>query len=157
VLSKRKPNRYPLFWADPTKPKGEALWLIEERQYQYLPCTGASALLKEYIQLVDRLGELAPAVGHGPTLYDLENSLKNGGPQVGAVWKDYVSALNEELGATRPDFSKFTDYDEAIVAQIERATATSIRFAEGHRGCQILQRGGRKNDVHELRKARILR
>jgi hypothetical protein len=130
VLSKRKPNRYPLFWADPTKPKGEALWLIEERQYQYLPCTGASALLKEYIQLVDRLGELAPAVGHGPTLYDLENSLKNGGPQVGAVWKDYVSALNEELGATRPDFSKFTDYDEAIVAQIERATATSIRFAE---------------------------
>src|ERR1017187_400302 len=69
-------------------------------------------------------------LGRGPTLYDLENSLKNGGPQVGAVWKDYVSALNEELGATRPDFSEFTDYDAAIVAQIERATATSIRLAE---------------------------
>jgi hypothetical protein len=130
VLSKRKPNRYPLFWADPSKPKGEALQLIEERQYQYLPCTGASLLLREYLQLVDRLGELAPAVGHGPTLYDLENSLKNGGPQVNAIWKDYANALNEELKATRPDFSKFTDYDDAIIAQIERATATSIRFAE---------------------------
>jgi SIR2-like domain len=130
VLEARRPNWYPLFWADPSKPTAAALQLIEARHYQYLPCTGASALLREYLQLVDRLGELAPAVGHGPTLYDLENSLKNGGPQVSAVWKDYVTALNDELEATRPDFSKFTDYDDAIVAQIERATATSIRFAE---------------------------
>jgi hypothetical protein len=130
VLAKRKPDRYPLFWADPSKPKAEALQLIEDRRYQYLPCMGASVFLSEYLQLVDRLGELVPAVGHGPTLYDLEQSLKAGGPQVNAVWNDYVIALNDELKATRPDFSKFAEYDDAIVAQIERATPTSIRFAE---------------------------
>lgn len=130
VLSKRKPNKYPLFWIDPSNPTPAAVQLIEERQYRFMPCLGASAFLKEYLQLVDRLGELAPSIGHGPSLYDLETSLKNGGGQVAAVWTDYVSALNSELKGTRPDFSKFTDYDEAIVAQIERATAISARFAE---------------------------
>lgn len=130
VLSKRQSNRYPLFWVDPAKPSAAAVELMDQRQYQFLPCSGASAFLREYLQLVDRLGELAPSIARGPTLYDLENSLKNGGGQVTAVWTDYVSALNTEMGETRPDFSKFTDHDDGIVAQIEQATAISARFAE---------------------------
>jgi hypothetical protein len=130
VFSKRKPNRYPLFWVDPSKPKDDALRMIEDNRYQFIPCTGAAQFLKEYLQLVDRLGELSPAVSRGPTLFDLEQSVKGGGPQVNAVWKAYASGITEDVKATTPDFSKFTNYDDAIVDQIERATPTSVRFSE---------------------------
>lgn len=130
VLSERKPNRYPLFWVNPCKPEGTVAQLLDNRGYVYLPCSGAAPFIREYLQLVDRLTEMSPAIGHGPTLYDLEQALQIPGGPVRAVWGDFATSIFEELEATRPDFSKFSNCDDAIVDQIETATTASVRFAE---------------------------
>jgi len=128
MLSKRKANRYPLFWVNPCKPDDDIALQIHE--YAYLPCVGAGAFIREYLQLVDRLAEISPANGSGPTLYDMEQSLRSSVGPVMPVWKDFTTSIFEELKATTPDFSKFADRDDAIVDQIEKATTSSIRFAD---------------------------
>ncbi len=130
IFKKRNYTYYPLFWVDPNPPKGEIENILNEKDFSYIPCTGASQFINDYLRLLERLQELAPSIGIGPTISDLKHAFNSSREIVGPLYEDYVKKIHGNLEKTKPDFSKFDELDEAIIAQINDGQSILYNFVE---------------------------
>jgi hypothetical protein len=130
VLDERNSNFYPLFWVDPHMPSGEAKAIMERKEYTYIQCEGASQFIRDFLKLIDRLDALAPKTGRGPTVPDLQYEIKNAQQPITPFYQEFLASLLADIEATRPDFTKFAEYDDAIVSQIVSLVPMTYRFLE---------------------------
>lgn len=130
IFRERSYSYYPLFWVNPSPPEGEIKDTLESKDYTYIPCTGASQFIDDFLQLLERLKDLAPTIGSGPTISDLKYALSSSREPVAPLYSEYLRNMFSELERTKPDFSKFAEYDEAIVTQIKEGIPISYRFIE---------------------------
>ena len=130
VLKERSYTYYPLFWVNPSPPEGEIEDLLKTKEFTYIPCTGASQFINDFLQLLERLKELAPEAGAGPTISDVKYAFSSSKEPIAPLYSDYLKNILNDLERTRPDFSKFAEYDEAIVAQIKDGIPISYCFIE---------------------------
>ncbi len=130
VLDQRNSNYYPLFWVDPYMPDEEAKTIINRKGYTYIECKGASQFIRDYLKLLDRLETLAPKPGKGPTVPDLEHEIRDARQPISPIYREFLANLLSDILEMKPDFSKYSDYDEAIVDQIVRGLPLSYRFTE---------------------------
>jgi len=127
VFERRNYNYYQLFWINPQPPKGEMRDILESKGYEYIECTGASQFLKSFFDLLERVNEIAPPIGSGPTVFDLENAFYSNKIVV-PLFSDFLARIFKDLEQTKPDFSKFAEMDDAIVDQIEKGLQISYDF-----------------------------
>lgn len=130
ILKERSYSYYPLFWVNPNPPEGEIEDILKTKGYTYIPCTGAGQFIDDFLRLLQRLDDLAPTIGSGPTISDLRYAFSSSKEPVAPLYSEYLKNILRELEQTKPDFSKFADYDEAIVAQIKEGMPISYRFIE---------------------------
>lgn len=128
VFERRNYNYYQLFWINPKHPEGEINNILSGKDYEYIECTGASQFLESFFYLLERVSKMAPAIGSGPTIFDLENALSSNKTEVGALFSDFLRRIFNDLEQTKPDFTKFDEMDDAIVDQIERGLQISYDF-----------------------------
>ena len=129
LFKKRKYNYYPLFWVDPQKPGKTMEKILKKNDYTYIQCTGAGKFINEFIKLSEKINDIAPLIGAGPTIIDLENAIKDT-KSVGPLYSDYLNIINKELVKIKPDFSKFAEIDDAILRQINEGTRITYKFIE---------------------------
>ena len=60
----------------------------------------------------------------------MKYAITEGKQPVSPISKDFLGNLLSELEATRPDFSKFAEFDEAIVEQVDDARPLTYRFID---------------------------
>jgi hypothetical protein len=130
IFKERNYSYYPLFWVNPSPPEGEIEDVLKTRDYTYIPCTGAGQFIDDFLRLLERLKDLAPTIGSGPTISDLKYALSSSKEPIAPLYAEYLKNMFSELERTKPDFSKFAEYDEAIVAQIKEGIPISYRFIE---------------------------
>lgn len=130
IFQERSYSYYPLFWINPSSPEGEIKDILKEKDYTYIPCTGASQFINDFLQLLERLKELAPETGAGPTISDLKYAFSSSKEPIAPLYSDYLKNILKDLERTRPDFSQFAELDEAIIAQIKNGIPISYRFIE---------------------------
>jgi len=129
IFEKRNYNYYPLFWVDPERPEETMEKILKKNNYIYIQCTGAGRFINEFIKLSEKINDIAPLIGTGPTIIDLENAINNS-KSVGPLYLDYLKTLNKELEKIKPDFSKFAKIDGAILWQINEGTQISCKYIE---------------------------
>jgi NAD-dependent SIR2 family protein deacetylase len=129
VFEKRNYNYYPLFWVDPQRPEKTMEKILKKNDYIYIQCTGAGKFINEFIKLSEKINDIAPLIGAGPTIIDLENAIKDT-KSVGPLYSDYLNIINKELVKIKPDFSKFAEIDDAILRQINEGTRITYKFIE---------------------------
>jgi hypothetical protein len=130
VFMERDYTRYPLFWVNPSPPTGSMKEILDKKSYTYIPCEGASQFIDSYLRVLQNLEQLAPTVGSGPTYVDLEYAFVSSNKPIGPLYSDFLSGIVRDLEQTRPDFSKFAEYDEAILDQIDKGKNISYRFIQ---------------------------
>ena len=128
VFEKRNYNYYQLFWINPKPPEGKMKNILESKGYEYIECTGASQFLESFFDLVERIKDIAPPIGSGPTVFDLENALSSNKIVVTPLFSDFLARIFNDLEQTKPDFSKFEEMDDAIVYQIKKGLQISYDF-----------------------------
>jgi hypothetical protein len=129
LFKKRNYNYYPLFWVDPKRPEEAMEKILKKNNYTYIQCSGAGKFINEFIKLSEKINDIAPLIGAGPTIIDLENAIKNT-KSVGPLYLDYLNIINKQLEKIKPDFSKFTEIDDAILWQISEGTQITSKFIE---------------------------
>jgi hypothetical protein len=130
IFEKRRFNRYPIFWVNLNQPEGEIKDILEKSDYSYISCEGANQFIEDYLKMLERIKALAPTVGKGPSMPDLRQAIPDAGQPLGAIYSEYLDALLSDLEKTKPDFSKFDEYDDAIVNQIENGVPITYRFID---------------------------
>mgnify|MGYP001602511227 CR=1 FL=1 len=130
VFEKRRSNLYPLFWVDPNPPNGQIEEILKRSDYTYIQCKSAAKFIQDYIELLGRLESIAPTTGISPTIPDLRRALATSEEPVGPLFSEFLAHLFSDLQSSSPDFSQFSDYDEAIVDQINRGLPLSQRFID---------------------------
>jgi len=129
VFKKRNYNYYPLFWINPESPTETMEKILKKNNYTYIQCTGAGKFINEFLKLSEKINDIAPLIGTGPTIIDLENELKIS-KSVNPLYLDYLNIINKELENIKPDFSKFAEIDDAILWQINEGTQIVSKFIE---------------------------
>jgi hypothetical protein len=129
VFNRRNHNYYPLFWVNPSQPIGKIEKIFEDPRVTYLQCVRASQFLNDFINLQDSIKEIIPRDDLSPTISDLKVAYSKREP-VSAKLQDFLKAISKDIEEIKPDFSKFSDYDDAIITQIEDGKKISIRFIE---------------------------
>jgi len=129
VFEKRNYNYYPLFWVDPKRPEKTTEKILKKNDYIYIQCTGASQFINEFLKLSEKINDIAPLIGAGPTIIDLENAIKIL-KSVGPLYLDYLNIVYKELEKIKPDFSKFAEIDDAILWQINEGARITYKFNE---------------------------
>jgi hypothetical protein len=129
VFEKRNYNYYPLFWVDPERPEKTMEKILKKNDYIYIQCTGAGKFINEFIKLSEKIKDIAPSIGAGPTIIDLENEIKIS-KSVGPIYLDFLDIIYKEFEKIKPDFSKFAEIDEAILSQITEGMQITYKFAE---------------------------
>jgi len=129
VFNRRNHSYYPLFWVNPSKPTGKIEKIFEDPRVTYLQCVKASQFLNDFINLQDSIKEIIPRNDLSPTISDLKVAYSKKEPVLARL-QDLLKAIGKDIEAIKPDFSKFSDYDDAIFAQIEDGKKISIRFIE---------------------------
>lgn len=129
LFKKRNYNYYPLFWVDPKRPEETMEKILKKNNYTYIQCSGAGKFINEFIKLSEKIKNIAPLIGTGPTIIDLENKI-NDTKSVGPLYLDYLNTINKELEKIKPDFSKFAEIDDAILWQINEGTQIISKFIE---------------------------
>lgn len=130
IFEKRSFNRYPIFWVNLNQPEGAIKDILEKSDYSYISCEGAGQFTEDYLKMLERIKALAPAVGKGPSIPDLKQAIPDAGQPLGVIYSEYLETLLADLEQTKPDFSKFDEYDDAIVDQIENGVPITCRFIE---------------------------
>lgn len=130
VLSRRKSIYYPLFWVDPCKPNGAIEPILKSTGYTYIQCKGAGQFIADYLKLIERLDNLAPGIGPGPTIYDLRRALSSPSEPVKPLFIEFLANIHRRLQGIKPDFTKFAERDDAIVEQINDGQKISYAFIE---------------------------
>ena len=104
--------------------------ILEKSDYSYISCEGASQFIEDYLKMLERIKAIAPEVGKGPSIPDLKQAIPDAGQPLGVIYSEYLDGLLSDLEKTKPDFSKFDEYDDAIVDQIENGAHITYRFIE---------------------------
>lgn len=130
IIKKRNHNYYPIFWVDPCAPIGELDNILKPERYTYIQCIGAGQFIDDYMKVLNRLESLAPKIGSGPTISDLRSALSSSKEPVAPIYSEYLKNIMDNLISIKPDFSKFAEYDDAIVDQIENGLQISYDFIE---------------------------
>lgn len=130
VIRNRDYARYPLFWVNPSPPQGDIKDILEKKGCTYIQCKGAADFIDSYIRLLERLEKMAPTTTLGPTLTDLEYAFTSSKEPLGSLYADYLQNIIVRLEETRPAFEKFSEYDEAILSQINEGNSISCSFVE---------------------------
>lgn len=130
LFQKRDAHYYPLFWVNPMAPSPETETSLNLKGYSYIPCTGASQFIKDYFKLLERLDDIAPSIGSGPTISDLKANFLSVKEPVAVLYTEYLKGVLKQLEKSKPDFSKFTEYDDAIAAQIHTGLPIVYGFIE---------------------------
>ncbi len=125
----RNYNYYPLFWIDPKGPEETMEKILKKNKYIYIQCIGAGKFINEFLKLSEKINNIAPLSGAGPTIIDLENAIVNT-KSVGPLYLKYLNIINKELKKIKPDFSKFTEIDDGILWQISEGTQITSKFIE---------------------------
>jgi|GEM_PF-1604416 hypothetical protein len=144
VFSRRNNNYYPLFWINPSRPIGNMERIFEDPRVTYIPCVGASQFLNDFINLQDRIKEITPRSDLSPTISDLKVAYSKKDP-VAIKILDFLKAITNDILIIKPDFSKFDEYDDAIVNQIDIGEKITIRFIE------VVQLVCNNNDEESIR------
>ncbi|MFZ7132626.1 MAG: SIR2 family protein [Eubacteriales bacterium] len=129
LFKKRNYSYYPIFWIDPKRPEKTMEKILKKKKYTYIQCSSAGKFINEFIKLTEKINNIAPSVGAGPTIIDLENIIKTRKP-VSPIYIDYLNVINKELEKIKPDFSKFPEIDDAILWQIKEGTRIIYKFIE---------------------------
>jgi hypothetical protein len=129
LFKKRNYNYYPLFWVDPKRPEETMEKILKKNNYIYIQCAGAGKFIDEFLKLSEKINDIAPLIGAGPTIIDLENAI-NDTKSVGPLYLKYLNIINKELKKIKPDFSKFTEIDDGILWQISKGTQITSKFIE---------------------------
>lgn len=129
LFKKRNYNYYPLFWVDPKRPEETMEKILKKNNYIYIQCAGAGKFIDEFLKLSEKINDIAPLIGAGPTIIDLENAI-NDTKSVGPLYLKYLNIINKELKKIKPDFSKFTEIDDGILWQINEGTQITSKFIE---------------------------
>ena len=129
LFKKRNYNYYPLFWVDPKRPEETMEKILEKNNYIYIQCTGAGRFINEFIKLSEKINDIAPLIGTGPTIIDLENAIKDT-KSIGPLYLDYLNIIYKELEKIKPDFSKFTEIDDGILWQVNEGVRITYKFIE---------------------------
>lgn len=130
VFKSRKTSHYPLFWVDPRYPSGDIEEIFKDERNNFIPCVGASQFINDFLRLQERINELAPAIGQGPTILDLRVAFSSGRDPVAPLYLEYLNRIKIDIQRNYPDFSTHDEYDDAIVEQINASTSISYRFIE---------------------------
>jgi NAD-dependent protein deacetylases, SIR2 family len=130
ILDKRKKHLYQVFWVDPNRPSEEANAFLSKCESTYLPCKNASSFFSDFFKIQDRLKEFVPTSSNQPNIFDLKQALETNSPSVGPLFTEFFQGIVTEIEKTRPDFSKYTQPDEAILQQIEEAIPIIAGFSE---------------------------
>ncbi|MDD3427439.1 MAG: SIR2 family protein [Caldisericia bacterium] len=129
IFKKRNYSYYPLFWVNPKPPDGIMEEILKRNDYIYIQCIGAGKFINEFIKLSDKISDIAPVIGTGPTIIDLENAIKEN-KTVSPIYLDYLNIIKKELEKIKPDFSKFAETDEAILWQINEGIQITYKYIE---------------------------
>lgn len=130
VFEKRRSNLYPFFWVDPNPPNRQIADILKRSDCTYIQCKSAAKFIQDYIELLGRLESIAPTTGISPSIPDVRRALATSEEPVGPIYSEFLAHLFSDLQSSRPDFSKFSDYDEAIVDQIYRGLPLLQRFID---------------------------
>lgn len=130
VFQKRSYSYYPLFWVNPSPPEGKIQEILKKKDYSYIPCTGASQFIDDFLRLIEKLEDITPEVGKGPTISDLKYAFSSPKEPVKPLYSEYLKNIRRKLEQISPDFSKFQEYDEAIYTQIKKGISISYNFIE---------------------------
>ena len=131
VFKRRKNLYYPIFWVNPSKPSEKVKFIFDDDKNVFIPCKdGANKFLKEFLDLQDRIVDLAPSLEMKTTVEDLNRAITTGKDPVGPIFRDYLDGIFHELEKTQPDFSKYSELDEAIYQQIVNGERITYRFIE---------------------------
>lgn len=130
VFKNRNYNYYPLFWVNPSPPEADISDVLKTKDITYIPCKGASQFISDYFKLLERLEDLAPVFGAGPTIADLKYNFISLKKPVSVLYSEYLNNILKKLEATKPDFSKHAEYDDAIVEQITKGLPISYDLLE---------------------------
>ena len=131
VFAQRSHRLYPLFWVNLRPPEGEIGGILGDTGYTYIECKGASQFLGDYIQLGDRLERQGPVVGKGPSIWELKTALDSNANLAGPSYSDFLSGITNDLKKSLPDFSRYSERDDAIVEQVDKGLHVTARFIEG--------------------------
>lgn len=130
IFKERSYNYYPLFWVNPNPPEGEIEKILKLKGYNFIPCVGASQFIDDFLRILERLEKLAPMVSYGPNISDLKYALSSSKEPIAPLYSEFLKNIFSELEQIKPDFSKFTEYDEAIITQINEGITISFNFIE---------------------------
>jgi len=129
VFKKANFDRYPLFWVKPSPPKGVIEDILKSKNCTYIPCEGANQFITEYLRILKSLDNIAPDIKSGPTILELKQAFES---TTGAapLYNEFLEGKCIELKNILPDFTKFAEYDDAIVEQIEEGIPILQDFIE---------------------------
>ncbi|WP_292393204.1 SIR2 family protein [Methanoculleus sp. UBA303] len=130
IFKSRETSHYPLFWVDPRYPKGDIEEIFKDDRNIFIPCEGASQFINDFLHLQERIDELAPVIGQGPTISDLKVAFSSGKDPVAPLYLEYLSRIKADIERNYPDFSAHNEYDDAIVKQINASIPITYRFIE---------------------------
>ena len=130
VFEKRRSSLYPVFWVDPNPPNGKIGAILKKSDFTYIHCKSAAKFIQDYIELLGRLESIAPTTGISPSIPDVRKALATSEEPIGPLYSEFLANLFSDLQSSRPDFSKFSDYDEAIMDQINKGLPLLQRFID---------------------------
>ena len=102
VFEARDSGLYPIFWVNPSPPKGEIEKILTKKGYDYIHCTGANQFIEDFFKILERLKDLAPDAATGPTIADLKTAYASGKEPLGPLYADYLENIYTNFEGTRP-------------------------------------------------------
>ena len=131
IFRRRKNQYYPVFWVNPSKPSEKVKFIFDDDKNVFIPCKeGANKFLKEFLEFQDRIIDLAPSIEMKISIEDLQKAISSGKDPVGPIFKDYLDGIFHELEKIQPDFSKYSELDEAVYIQINNGERITFQFIE---------------------------
>ena len=110
-------------------PSEKMKFIFDDDKNVFISCKdGANKFLKDFLDFQDRIVDLAPSLDMKTSVEDLQKAISTGKDPVGPIFKDYLNGIFYELEKIQPDFSKYSELDEAIYNQIINGERVTVRF-----------------------------
>ena len=130
IIKKQECRHFPSFWVNLKIPDGDYKEILDRKGYIFITCSGAGQFINDFISLQDKIKSLGPEIGKGPTITELEKLLSEKSELVLLTYKEFLKNIYNELVSTKPDLSKFSNIDEAIIEQIRNGKSITYSFVE---------------------------
>jgi SIR2-like domain len=131
VFRKRRQRFYPTFWVNPSEPPDTIppLFGVDVGSYTYVPCKGASAVLKDLLDVYRKLTALGTTSGLPASVVAATQAIRDHRPEATRAVKSFMNELLEGLRAIAPDFSVAGEHDELLVESLEKTKSLCCEFA----------------------------